>query len=358
MIKAVIYEDPFNPSDVFDQHIVTSSLDATWDLYWVDEAKITIPYISAIDDTYWWCDLYEVNGNADKKIFDWYILESNPLFRWWAKMDLILRSKKEFLRERQALSATNYVSTIAGTIIDDLISVYNAKWDNWVVSRDLYTWSTEPVINIKIEIWDNYYDIFDEIASQMGWNWDYMDGKIYFATDIWVDYSLESSVKYVELYYNWKLGQTTNIKDIKPRIISNRKNIVVGIDQNWTKNIQEDLTWGRVYWAIKEDFRDWDLTAKTTSKLQEVNKSQIVYDIYIDSMITWVTKWDKIRVRVEDHVIDKFNMNESMVVIKKIAQYRNWTKRETLTMWLFAIQDYWFVTKINRIKKVLNLKTL
>ena len=358
MIKAVIYPNMFRPNEVHNQYVSSFDILIKQDLYSIDQANITIPYVDEVDDTNWWCDLYEITGNEDKKVFEWYILDFTPWFRGGFYMDLNVRGKKEVLKSRKALDGYNYTNTNAKTVVELLLSAWNAKGDEWVTDWNLYPDPTEPKITIDIKLWDNYYDIFDEIAKQIGGQWDYIDGRIYFAQNLWDDFSSESSIKYTELHYDWKYGQSSKIKNIIPKIVSDRSNVVIWVDVNNNKLIREDITAWKVYWCVKENFRDWDLAEKTEAKLVESNRSQIVYDIIIDTILTDANKGDKVRLRVENHPINKFNMNESMIVIKKETRYSNMTKSETITLWKFAIQEMTLAGRIREIKKTLDLLSI
>lgn len=357
-IKVVVYQNPFDSTVVYNQYIIQWEVSIVQDLYGIDEAKFTMPYIQWLDDEQRGVDLYEVTTNEDKKIFEWYFKEVDPRFQGGAMMDVIARSKKEFLKDRIALADNTYTNAIAKNIISDLVAPYNTDWDWRVVDRWLYITYTDPLVSMEVKVGDNYYDIFDEIAKQIGGQWDYKNNTIYFAKELGTDYTTSSSPKYIELYYNGTTWMDTVIKRMKLRVIADRKNIIVGVDDQNVVNIQKSISWWKIYWATKENFRDWDLVQKTISKLAELNRKQKIYTLEVDTLKIEANKWDKIKIRIEWHRCPDYNMNNAMLILKKTTNYKDWTRKDTLQIAEYAIQERTLETKIVEIKKIVDLKSI
>lgn len=356
-IKAIIYQNPFDSTIVYTQRIVTWEISITQDLHAIDEAHFAIPYIDGAEDEERGVDLYEITNNEDKKVFEGYFYQVIPQFRWPWLMDCIARSKKDFLLSRLVKTNHTYTSVSAKTVVSDLLSVYNTLGDWRVVDWSLYISSSEPLITLEVKVWDNYSDIFDEIAKQLSWQWDYRNNRIYFAKNLWIDYT-DWSNKYIELYYNWTTWVPSPIKDIKCIFTADRKNVVVWIDDTWASNFQSNIVWGKIYGVTKENFRDGDLVAKTQAKLVELDRKQKIYEVELDGLKIDAGKWDKIKIRVEWHPIPVFSLNESMLILKKTISYKDWIRKDTLSIAQYAIQERTLITKLKEIRKVVDLKSI
>lgn len=253
-VKAVIYTNAFDPSDVLTQVSTFNDVTIIEDIYVWDNGQVTIPYIEWANDNERGCDLYEITGNEDRKIFDWYIQEVSPRFDWPLLMDVTLKSKKDILRDRWVITDITYNDHPAKALVSSLLEVRNTLGDWRVVDWSLYISSSEPLVTIDLKTGDNLHDIFDEIMKQIGWQWWYRDWKVIFASQLWYDYTTESSPTYIELYRNFATWLPSKIKDAKMRIIADRKNYIIWIDDSWTKHIAQNIVGWKVYGFSKENF--------------------------------------------------------------------------------------------------------
>lgn len=357
-VKAVIYTNAFDPSDVLTQVSTFNDVTIIEDIYVWDNGQVTIPYIEWANDNERGCDLYEITGNEDRKIFDWYIQEVSPRFDWPLLMDVTLKSKKDILRDRWVITDITYNDHPAKALVSSLLEVRNTLGDWRVVDWSLYISSSEPLVTIDLKTGDNLHDIFDEIMKQIGWQWWYRDWKVIFASQLWYDYTTESSPTYIELYRNFATWLPSKIKDAKMRIIADRKNYIIWIDDSWTKHIAQNIVGWKVYGFSKENFRDWDLVNKTNAKLAELNRLQRLVQIESENFNMKATAGDKIKVRIEGHQISEWNMNSTVLIIKKSIRYADAVRSESITVWEYAIQERTLWNKLIEIRKLIDLKSI
>lgn len=299
---------------IIAQEQIDSSIEIIKDLDAFGYAEFTMPIIPWIqEDTV--VELYDVNIN-DTLLFRGYIHQITPIRQQFGQMEVVLRAEKAVFYRRLVLAEKNYSWTDIKDVLENLVAVYNSSYDeNWTVETDF-----TKNITLELNIWDDLYDVFDELAEQCQAKWIVDKGKIEFKREIGIDRT--SWGNYQEVVYNHTSPSNANIAKIDVTGIAQRANIVVTKDKDWNTNIDDSAYTAPLYWVAYENLRTGDLADKTAKKLENINKLQRKYQVQVEENAIVANIGDRIQLTVEN-TNSFFDFDGTVYVKKKIINIDN-----------------------------------
>lgn len=234
-------------------------------------------------------------------------------------------------------------------ILDDLIDDYSNQYnENWLYSTDF-----NQNISLNIKQWDNYFDVMDELADQTGSTRNIKNNTIYFVKNANDKTQWEN---FQEILYNWLYPNTWNVANIEVIGTATRCNIVIGQDKNWNITVNNSWYIDRIYGVWKTEFRDGDLYDKTNKYLTDVNRSQRVYQVEVESNSIIADIGDKIKLTIEN-TNSYFDISSDVIVLSKITEYNNGSKKISYSVWELNLKVatdknlmYWIAKSIKLLK--------
>lgn len=284
-------------------------------------------------------ELYEVNWE-DTLIFAGYIYD---LIVSVEEIELLGRSTKELMNKKLVLNDKTYTNQTLTTIMDDILDDWNTAYsENWT----FYTNVTD-LVSKDFKIWDNIYDILEELSWLVWCVWDVIWTEIIVTDLLWEDKT--DWVNYTALIYNGNDPYESNITKPKTKSYSTVSNVIIGIDSNW-KTTLSDATSITNFWALWESksFRDWDRADQTQLYLDSKKNEQRMFDFEIDVAWLWVNAGDKLKLIIEN-ANSYLNFEWDVFVNTKKIEYKNRSKVENI--WVSDI--YVYVDNIfNRLRQI------
>lgn len=298
-----------------------NSLEISENLTSYSYCTLSIPVIEWIEEL----DIiriYEIQ-DTDILLFEGYIDSFTP---WINEITLEIKDYKALLQRKWILADVTYTTQTPKQIIDDMISDYNSLGDNWFC----VSWISDTTTK-ELTMWDNLYDIINELANESWSQWILYWTTIYFNELVWDDYS--TWINFKEIIYNWIDTSENNINTIKLTQYWDVENIVVWIDESGNKILKTDSASIATYWPMfwKINVRDWDLETLTQAYLDFKKTPQKIYKLEIEPFTIDVNIWDKIHARIEE-VNSYLNYEWAVFVITKTTKIENATK--VVTYWV------------------------
>lgn len=255
-------------------------------------------------------------GDTDNIIFNWFI---DDLEVWIEKINITFKDFKWLFQNKKVLSDKSFTNKTPKEIIDNLIADYNSRWDNWICTSDITTTITK-----QYKIWDNYFDIINEICDFLQIQWIIKNNEIIIKNFVWVDRTLNAD--FFEFIYNWTDIAENNI------ITINRKttpiyNIIIWIDKDNNKTIKQDNTSITNNWPIANTIsvRVWSLEAITQAFLDFYKTEKYYYEIQSSLLEANLNIWDKVKVRIEE-AGDYLDFEWNAFIIWKETTFENNSK--------------------------------
>lgn len=213
------------------------------------------------------------------------------------------------------------INWILDDLIDDYSSLYNEDWT--------YETDFNQNISLNIKKWDNYFDVLDELAQQTESTRDIKNSKI-----IFTKYANDKTTgeDFQEILYNWLYPNTSNISNIEVIGTATRCNIVMWQDTQWNIMVNDSAYVDRIYGVWKEEFRDWDMYEKLNKYLLNINKSQRLYKVQVESNTINANIGDKIKLTVEN-TNSYFDIDTDVLVLNKTTTYNNGSKNVSYAVW-------------------------
>lgn len=319
------------------------TLEIDEDLTSFSSCNLTIPiieWIEALDIV----RIYEIQ-DTDVLLFEWYIDTLEP---WINEISLTIKDYKAFLQRKWLIQDVTYTTQTVKQIIDDMISYYNALWDNWVCIS-----SISDTLTKDYSMGDNIYDILNELAIELQAQWIIYWTTIYFAPLVWDD--LTSWVNFTEIIYNWIDPSENNINSISLSSYWNIENIIVWIDSNDNKTVKTDSTSIALYWPLfwTINTRSWDLETFTQTYLDFKKVPQNIYKLEIEPFTIDVNIWDKVAVRIEE-TNSYLNYEGSAYIITKNTKIENATKVITYGVSTYNVKIIDFLNTMREIESAIN----
>lgn len=228
---------------------------------------------------------------TDVIIFDWYI---DTLEVWIEKLSLTFKDYKSLFQNKKILNNKTFTNQTPKQIIDNLIWDYNSKWDTWSCVSSITSTLTK-----EYKIWDNYYDIINEICDFLQIQWIIKNNIIYVQDFVWLDRTSWSN--FFEFIYNGTDIAENNIINISKKTTP-IYNIIIWIDSNNNKTIKEDSTSITNNWPIANsiNIRIWSLEEITQSFLDFYKTEKSYFEIESSLLEINLNIWDKVKVRIEE----------------------------------------------------------
>jgi len=310
LIKVLEHEfiDTVLTTEIIDSEVVIDEDIGTFAV-----ARFSMPLIDI--EEYNIVEIYEVE-NTDTRIFRGYVYKIEPVRNQFWIVNIECRSEKAIMNDRKVLLDKDYIDKDIWFILNDLISDYSI-YETWTYEVDF-----TKTINLKLNEWDDYFWILDELAEQCEAQRDIVDKKILFKRNFWTDRT--SWINYQEINYNWLFPNNANISNIRVIGTATRNNIVIGKWQEDTKHTSNDYV-DRLYWVAFERFREWDIIEKTDKELEKQNKNQRIYEITVEQNSIIANIYDKMKLVVEN-TNSFFDIDSDVYVIGKTINYTNWSK--------------------------------
>lgn len=280
----------------------------------------------------------------------------NPYYTWWfvsfnGTTFVINTETNEVkrLENWQILNEGIWDGVDINWILDDLIDDYSNSYnENWLYYTDF-----NQNISLSIKQWDNYFDVLDELADQ---TWSVRNIKNNTITFIKNAKDKTEWNDFQEILYNWLYPNTSNVSNIEVLGTATRCNIVLWQDQNSNTIVNDSWYVDRIYGVWKLDFRDWDLYDKTNKWLDDLNRSQRVYQVEVESNSIIADIGDKIKLTIEN-TNNYFDISSDVIVLWKTTEYNNGSKKTSYSVWelnLKVVTDksllYWIVKSIKLLK--------
>lgn len=288
--------------------------------------------------------IIEVINNNDVVLFDWYIEDFEV---WLNDLNITIKDFKNLFQNKKILSNKTFTNQTPKQIIDNLIWDYNLKWDNWNCISSITTTITK-----SYSIWDNYYDIINEICDFLQLQWIIKDNTIFVEEFIWEDKS--SWVNFFEFIYNAIDITENNIISI------NRKstpifNIIIWIDKDWNKSIQEDLTSINNNWPLSNNIniRNGDLATITQSFLDFYKTEKVYYELESELLNQELNIGDKVAVRIEE-AGEYLNFEWTAFIISKESDFINNSRFIKYNISTNNIKIKSFIQRMRKIDSELN----
>ena len=308
---------------------------------WICELKIPIiPWIKKYDNI----EIYEISS-WDELLFRWFVnnIEADLEF-----MDISSKAYKNLLHNTNVLSDKSYTAKSVNFIINDLLTDWNTE--TWTTYEVLWwtTWS----IDKDFKIWDNLYNILDEITWLDWLVWDFKDNKITVWDFLWEDRTDINN--YFELFYSPEESNTSNIIKIKSSNQSEQYNLIIWSD--WTTKVILKSATDYPYIGKYISFREWDLTTQTQEYLDSRKEEQKILNIETNTKEN-LNIWDKVKVIIED-TNEYLNFDWDALIISKDIKLQNWSK--IVNYWVSSIhvrQDD-FIWKLIQMQDNLALQSL
>lgn len=234
-------------------------------------------------------------------------------------------------------------------ILDDLIDDYSNSYnENWLYSVDF-----NENISLNIKQWDNYFDALDELADQTWSVRNIKNNTIIFKKTANDKTQWEN---FQEILYNWLYPNTWNVANIEVIGTATRCNIVMWQDKNWNITVNNSWYTDRIYGVWKLEFRDGDLYNKTNKAFDDLNRSQRVYQVEVESNSIIADIGDKIKLTIEN-TNSYFDISSDVIVLWKTTDYNNGSKKISYSFWelnLKVVSDksllYWIAKSIKLLK--------
>lgn len=294
-------------------------------------------------------DIYEAIASEDKKIFSWYIYETNPVRQKFDRVEVVCRSRKGFLGERRVLLDQTYTGDIAH-VLEQILSHYNAMGDNRQVHSSVTKNITQAIAQKDI-----YLDVIDDIIIWHGLQREVDDGVIVVAEQIWVDRSQWSL--YQEAYFDNRLINKGNIEKISLKNSWEQGNILIADDIRWNTSVDTSLVDGYVTGVVFKQFREWNLATKKAQAIKTLNKPKRSYTVELRQWSLMADIGDKILLRVE-WTNPYYDIDSAVTIIKKKITYKNATKYESCTLWEIITAPFTFDRRMHQIEKSISMLKL
>lgn len=253
---------------------------------------------------------------TDNIIFEWYI---DDLVVWIEEIQITFKDFKAMFQNKKVLSDKTFTSQTPKQIIDNLISDYNSRWDTWTCISSISTTLTK-----ELKIWDNYYDIINEICDFLQIQWIIKWNIIHVEEFVWENRTTWE--EFFEFIYNAVDINENNIIQID-RKSTPIYNIIVWIDSNGTKIIKEDTTSITENWPIANtiNVRVWNLSDITQAFLDFYKTEKVYYELQSELLSQELNIWDKVAVRIEESN-EYLNFDWEAFVITKDTDFVNNSK--------------------------------
>ena len=325
--------------------MIEGNVEINQDLKTFDEAKFEVFYEN------WILEYNKVilMDEYNNEIFNGWIYEIEPYFDKIGLMQVTIRGQKAIMKDRAVLTDYAPVNVDVKTVINTLLNQYN-NWfgDTWTLDSDIV-----KNVSIDVKVWDNFFDIFDELADQCEAFRDVQGWVVAFKTIIGEDKTLWPN--YQEIIFNGAMTSANNIANIKLVRTAKRANLVVWVSKSGSKQFLSDYQW-YVYGFNKESFRDWDLNDKTQKLLAKNNVYHTVYNVSVENNTVNANKGDKIMLRIEN-TMPIFDIDSPVWVIWKKTTYQNAELREEITVSDLSIEEKTLENVLNKFGRKINLIT-
>jgi len=299
------------------QNIFEATID--YDINNFATCDLTIPVITGLTK-YDKIELYEVDW-IDKLLFTGYIYDLQVSVN---EIKLLGRSTKELMNKKLVLNAKSYTSQTITTIMNDIL------WDWNTAYSETWTFSTNDttLVSKDYEIWDNVFDILEELSWLVWMVWDIVWEQIIVAELLWTDKT--TWLEYTALIYNWADPYESNISKLISKSYSTVSNVIIGSDSNW-KTTLSDTTSITNFWALWEykTFRDWDRAGNTQLYLDSKKEEQRMFEFDIEVNGLGIKVWDKLKLIIEN-ANTYLNFNWDVYVNTMKIEFKNRTKIESI----------------------------
>lgn len=314
----------FTSDTVLLQHPITQSLSISEEINNYNIAKFSIPtFVDIVSD-----DIIEVVDATknDKVIFRGYVYEKKKVItsNWSVAegfADLIVYSEKAVLQRRRRLGDDiTYTAKTVGYILNELLNEWNDLWESWLLQVE-----DEQTLDIQVKQWDDIYSVLEEMCAQLWLFRDVNFGNIKVSAILGSDYSNGGVGR--ELYYNGDHTNANNVESFIEIDQARKYSIVIWSDQEGNKVTEPSSFAGligeNIYWVLYETFRNWDLTAKTLKKYQDVTNRKPVYEFNVENNTLSANVWDIVKIHIEN-VDKKTDGIGASTIIKKRVVYNDW----------------------------------
>jgi len=238
-------------------------------------------------------------------------------------------------------SATNLWSiswVVFASIISSLLVRRNTYWEHRTREIDI-----DDNVQINIEIWDNIFDILEELREQYWFYRDIQDWKLTIKELLWVDRT--NGDLYEEVLFDWNNPSSSKIKEINVVWVAQRSNVVIAkrseknrADKYWYNLIVSNIVSSKVYWSSLEEVREWNFIGKANKKLELLNVQIRSYDVEIEENSIYAGTGDKIYMEVIN-TNDFFNFSGDVLIVWKKTVYEKW-KKETYKIQQFTTRTF------------------
>ena len=294
-------------------------------------------------------ELYEVNINTDKKVFSWYIHEIKPKRKQFNMIWLQARSEKAIMNKRLALQVYNITNQDIKVAVQTLLAQYNTSFgDSWTVETDF----TANIPELKVEIEDEYFGIFDELAESTDSFWTVKDGVVRFSKNSGQDKTTSAIVD-----FDGQSPNPWNIDDIEVKETATSASIVIVNEINGTKNVDTSKYADFCLGVATKTIRKWDIVEKTAKFYENINKPQRSYNISIVNNSIDVNTGDLIQVNVYN-TNDFYDYEWPATIITKKTTYSNATKKIEYCVWEFIVAPFTMESRLNGVEKQIKLLKL
>lgn len=337
--------------NVITQEPIISAVQIVEDLDGFSYATFSMPVIEWIEEDII-VEIYNVEL-TDTLLFRWFIYQIKPIREQFWIMDVTLRSEKAIFYRRLTDSDVDFSGwQYVAPAIAAFLSLYNDNyWENWTIDCDVPS-TAWYVIHLETAKWDNYYDIFDEIADQVWAKWRVDNWKVIFRIDFFTDRSTWSL--YQEASYDWRYPSNANIKWIELIGTAKRANLIIVNDKDWNTHFEDSGYTGVLYWVAFQKLRTGDLEDKALQLLNKLNKLQRTYQVDLEPNAIKADIGDKIKLRVEN-TNSLYDFTWDVYVTKKTTTIDKWATQIKYDLWLLNTTVENFDSFVNSIVKRVKL---
>lgn len=343
-----IYQNQSSTLPLFQiTNIINLTIDE--DINWIWTCKIEIPASIPNIAQNRKIEVCEVKNWVDTRLFLGYIDNFDPNLR---TLELNCKSEKSLLARKPITTARSFTGKTLTEIMTTLLNDwFTFSWEQFTFSTSIW-WTMQKTL----QVWDNLYDILEEITWNIWAIWTCNDMNIKAELLLWTDYTQPLNFK--ELVFDLGDPRSNNVIDIKRPNFWTLANIIIWED--WaTKIIKSDatsITENSPLFELKS-FRPWDLANQTQKYLDSKKNWQFAYIIEADWFKFDCNVWDKVHLRVEN-VSDYFNYIWDVIINTKKTEIVNWTKQSLY--WVSDSYVYFdsFTKRFLWVEKAIDLKLI
>lgn len=257
--------------------------------------------------------IIQENWSTQTTIFEGVIFELVPDFEG---VKVSCRDYRGFLEGKRYLAtAKTYTGQTSTQILDDLLTVLNAKtsWDlypeNWTYEQDeVKSWLTKTFNKGA-----SFFSVFKDLALEMGKSWYiHENGVIEFKNIVWEDKT--EGENYIELLFNWNEISQSNIWSI-PWVT--RQGTIANSVIPDTGSIVDDTESIGTYIRL-EDYQSLQ-GEELTNYLTKASKPQVIYtlEIKFNELDGEINIGDKVAIRIETGIIHLDTEGDIFITRKK-----------------------------------------